>query len=139
MDKVLLIICGSFYALLSVFSIVTGLMYASGKKKLNPLELSDKFMSRYEDPDKLKKFTVKMGWVTFVVGIVQGITAFSMIRIYFPVCFWIALGFTMFSICSVAFKLKGKINCKKQVETSSFRQFISSTFRQLKTSTFISA
>ena len=30
-------------------------------------------------------------------------------------------------------------SCKKQVETSSFRQFISSTFRQLKTSTFISA
>ena len=110
MDKVLLIICGSFYALLCVFSIVTGLMYASGKKKLNPLELSDKFMSRYEDPDKLKKFTVKMGWVTFVVGIVQGITAFSMICIYYPVCFWIALGFTIFSICSVAFKLKGKIN-----------------------------
>ncbi len=110
MDKVLLIICGSFYALLCVFSIVTGLMYASGKKKLNPLELSDKFMSRYEDPDKLKKFTVKMGWVTFVVGIVQGITAFSLILIYYPVCFWIALGFTIFSICSVAFKLKGKIN-----------------------------
>ena len=29
--------------------------------------------------------------------------------------------------------------CKKQVETSSFRQFISSSFRQLKTSSFISA
>lgn len=29
--------------------------------------------------------------------------------------------------------------CKKQVKSSSFRQFISSTFRQLKTSTFISA
>ena len=110
MDKVLLTICGLFYALLCVFSIVTGLMYASGKKKLNPLELSDKFMSRYDDPDKLKKFTVKMGWVTFIVGIVQGITAFSMILIYYPVCFWIALGFTIFSICSVAFKLKGKIN-----------------------------
>ena len=69
MDNVLLTICESFYALLCVFSIITGLIYASGKKKLNPLELSDKFMSRYEDPDKLKKFTVKMGWVTFFVGI----------------------------------------------------------------------
>ena len=29
--------------------------------------------------------------------------------------------------------------CKKQVKSSSFRQFISSSFRQLKTSTFISA
>ena len=43
---VLLLLCGIFYAVLCVFSIVTGLMYAGGKKKLNPLELSDKFMSR---------------------------------------------------------------------------------------------
>ena len=50
----LLLLCGIFYAVLCVFSIVTGLMYASGKKKLNPLELSEKFMSRYTDSDKLK-------------------------------------------------------------------------------------
>ena len=56
---VMLLLCGIFYAVLCVFSIVTGLMYASGKKKLNPLELSDKFMSRYTDPDKLKQFTIK--------------------------------------------------------------------------------
>ena len=49
----LLLLCGIFYAVLCVFSIVTGLMYASGKKKLNPLELSDKFMSRYTDSDRL--------------------------------------------------------------------------------------
>ena len=71
----LLFLCGIFYAVLCVFSIVTGLMYASGKKKLNPLELSDKFMSRYTDPDRLMRFTIKMGWVTFLVGIVQGITS----------------------------------------------------------------
>ena len=59
----LLLLCGIFYAVLCVFSIVTGLMYASGKKKLNPLELSEKFMSRYTDSDKLKRFTIKMGWV----------------------------------------------------------------------------
>ena len=52
MDKVLLIICGSFYALLCVFSIVTGLLYAGGKKELNPLELSDRFLARYADPEK---------------------------------------------------------------------------------------
>ena len=110
MDKVLLTICGFFYALLCVFSIVTGLMYASGKKKLNPLELSDKFMSRYTDPDRLMRFTIKMGWVTFLVGIVQGITSFAILHRHNAVLYWIALAFTLFSIASVAWKLKGKIN-----------------------------
>ena len=103
-------ICGAFYALLCIFSIVTGLMYASGKKAMNPLELSDKFMSRYSDPEKLKRFTIKMGWVTFAVGIVQGVTAYACFAHNSPVMYWIALGFTLFSIASVAFKLKGKIN-----------------------------
>ena len=48
--------------------------------------------------------------VTFVVGIVQGITAFSIFRADGMLCYLIAVGFTVFSICSVAFKLKGKIN-----------------------------
>jgi hypothetical protein len=51
-----------------------------------------------------------MGWVTFVVGIVQGITAFSIFRAGSAVLYGIAVGFTVFSICSVAFKLRGKIN-----------------------------
>ena len=107
---VLLMLCGIFYAVLCVFSIVTGLMYAGGKKKLNPLELSDKFMSRYTDPDRLKRFTIKMGWVTFLVGIVQGITSFAILHRHSAVFYWIALGFTLFSIASVTWKLKGKIN-----------------------------
>ena len=106
----LLLLCGIFYAVLCVFSIVTGLMYAGGKKKLNPLELSDKFMSRYTDSDRLMRFTIKMGWVTFLVGIVQGITSFAILHRHNAVFFWIALGFTLFSIASVAWKLKGKIN-----------------------------
>ena len=106
----LLLLCGIFYAVLCVFSIVTGLMYASGKKKLNPLELSDKFMSRYTDSDRLKRFTIKMGWVTFLVGIVQGITSFAILHRHNAVLYWIALAFTLFSIASVAWKLKGKIN-----------------------------
>ena len=72
-----LTLCGLFYALLCVFSIVTGLIYVSGKRKLNPLELSDRFMARLSDPEKLRRFTVKMGWVTFAVGIVQGFTAYA--------------------------------------------------------------
>ena len=106
----LLLLCGIFYAVLCVFSIVTGLMYASGKKKLNPLELSEKFMSRYTDSDKLKRFTIKMGWVTFLVGIVQGITSFAILHRHNAVLHWTALAFTLFSIASVAWKLKGKIN-----------------------------
>jgi hypothetical protein len=85
-------------------------MYASGKKKLNPLELSDKFMSRYTDSDRLMRFTIKMGWVTFLVGIVQGITSFAILHRHNAVLYWIALAFTLFSIASVAWKLKGKIN-----------------------------
>jgi len=110
MINVLRIVCGAFYTLLCVFSIVTGLMYSSGKRKMNPLELSDKFMSKYDTPEKLKRFTIMMGWVTFAVGIVQGITAFALIKAGKPIYYWIALGFTLFSIASVAFKLKGKIN-----------------------------
>ena len=106
----LLLLCGIFYAVLCVFSIVTGLMYASGKKKLNPLDLSDKFMSRYTDSDRLMRFTIKMGWVTFLVGIVQGITSFAILHRHNAVLYWIALAFTLFSIASVVWKLKGKIN-----------------------------
>ena len=110
MIDALLLLCGIFYAVLCVFSIVTGLMYASGKKKLNPLELSDKFMSRYTDSDRLMRFTIKMGWVTFLVGIVQGITSFAILHRHNAVLYWIALAFTLFSIASVVWKLKGKIN-----------------------------
>ncbi len=107
---VLLILSGAFYALLCVFSIVTGLIYMSGKKELNPLELSDKFMEKLSDPARRSAFAKKMGAVTFVVGIVQGITAYALLQGGRPAWYWIALGFTLFSICSVVFKLKGKIN-----------------------------
>ena len=110
MTRILLLLCGVFYAVLCVFSIVTGLIYASGKRKLNPLELSEKFMDRLSDLEKRRKFTVKMGWVTFAVGIVQGITAFAIFRRGSALLYAIALGFTLFSIASVSVKLKGKIN-----------------------------
>ncbi len=110
MISILLLFCGIFYAVLCVFSIVTGLIYASGRKELNPLELSDRFMSRYSDPEKLRRFTMKMGWVTFFVGIVQGITSFAILVGKNTVYYGVALGFTLFSIASVAMKLKGKIH-----------------------------
>jgi hypothetical protein len=82
----------------------------NGKRELNPLELSDKFMEKLSDPERLLKFTKKMGLVTFIVGIVQGITAFCIFKGGNPLLWWFAMGFTVFSIASVAFKLKGKIN-----------------------------
>ena len=105
-----LILSAVFYAVLCVFSIVTGLIYMSGKRELNPLELSDSFVERLSDPAKRKAFTVKMGFVTFVVGIVQGITSFAIARAGSPLNYGIALGFTLFSLASVSFKLKGKIS-----------------------------
>ena len=110
MKNLPLFLSGAFYGLLCVFSIVTGLIYMSGKKKLNSLELPDSFVEKLEDEDKLKSFTVRMGFVTFVVGIVQGITVYAILRQGSALFYWIALGFTLFSIASVAFKLKGKIN-----------------------------
>ena len=106
----ILYLCAAFYGLLCVFSIVTGLIYASGKRKLNPLELSDRFVEKLDDDRKLQAFTRKMGWVTFLVGIVQGITSFAIASTRGMWGYGVALGFTVFSICSVLFKLKGKIN-----------------------------
>ncbi len=65
-----------FYSVLCVFSIVTGILYATGKRKLNTIELSDSFVSKIKDENKFAK---KMGIVTIIVGIFQGITATSLI------------------------------------------------------------
>ena len=109
-DNMLVILCGVFYSVLFIFSIVTGLIYMSGKRELNPLELSDKFVKKLDTDDKLNKFTVKMGFVTFVVGLVQGLSAFAIFRGHNIVLYYIVVGFTIFSILSVLFKLKSKIN-----------------------------
>lgn len=104
------ILSGIFYGVLCVFSIVTGIIYMSGKRKLNPLELPDKFVKKLENENLVKRFTFDAGLLTFVVGIVQGITSYSLLVRNSMVNYYIALGFTIFSIGSVAFKLKGKIN-----------------------------
>ncbi len=104
------IISGIFYGVLCIFSIVTGLIYMSGRRKLNPLELPDGFVARLEKENRLKSFTVRMGFVTFVVGLIQGLTSYAFLKAGSAVLYWLALGFTLFSIASVAFKLKGKIN-----------------------------
>ena len=45
MSNLPLILCGAFYAVLCVFSIVTGIIYMSGKRELNPMELSEKMVT----------------------------------------------------------------------------------------------
>lgn len=110
MIKILITISGVFYGVLCIFSIVTGIIYMSGKRELNPLELPDKFVKKLEDNNQTKRFTFDAGLLTFVVGIVQGITSYSLFVRNSMFNYYFALGFTIFSICSVAFKLKGKIN-----------------------------
>ena len=110
MNSIPLVLCGAFYSLLCVFSIVTGVLYFFKKRELNPLELPDKFVKKLDTAEKRQAFAKKMGLVTFVVGIVQGITAYCAALGSSPLHYWIALGFTIFSIGSVSVKLKGKIN-----------------------------
>lgn len=108
-NNIPMILCGIFYAVLCIFSIVTGIMYARGKRELNPLELSERFVAKM-DEEELAAFARKMGWVTFVVGIVQGVTSFAILKGKSIVLYIIAIGFTLFSIASVIFKLKGRIS-----------------------------
>ena len=105
-----LLLCAVFYATLCIFSIVTGLLYLTGRRELNPLELSDSFVGRLREKGRLGLFARFMGGVTFVVGIVQGLTSYAILRGGSAGLYWLALGFTLFSIASVGFKLKGKIN-----------------------------
>jgi hypothetical protein len=88
-----LLLCGLFYALLCVFSLVTGVIYLTGRRELNPLELSDSFVQRLSSENKLQSFARFMGFVTFVVGIVQGITAYALIRRGSTTLYWIPASF----------------------------------------------
>ena len=105
MIRFLLAVSGLFYAVLCVFSIVTGLLYATGRRKLNPIELSDIIMDRLDDPHKRAVFTRRMGWVTVVIGIIQGMTAWCFFSHRGGFAYGIAFGFTIFSIASVSAKL----------------------------------
>lgn len=108
--SILIMLCGIFYAVLCIFSIVTGILYISGKRKLNPIELSDNMVKKLSTPNKKKKFSKTMWYVTFFVWILQGITAYALLYSTSEILYYFAIWFTIFSIWSVAFKLKWKIN-----------------------------
>lgn len=55
--SILIILCGIFYAVLCIFSIVTGILYISGKRELNPVELSDNIVKKLSTEKKKKKFS----------------------------------------------------------------------------------
>ena len=75
----------------------------TGKRKLNTLELSDSFVKKIKDKNK---FARKLGVVTIIVGIAQGLSAIGIYKLNFLLYF--ALGFTIFSFISVFIKLWNK-------------------------------
>ena len=105
-----LILSGVFYCGLCIFSLVVGLIHMTGDRKLDTRELSEKTLKKLSDPEKMKAFARKMGWVTFIVGIVQGVTGYCILRGGSPVCYWIPFAFDAFSIFSAGMKLKSKID-----------------------------
>ena len=105
-----LVACGLFYALLCVFSVVTGALYLSGRRKLNPVELSDRLVNRLSSTGRLERFARFMGAVTIVVGLVQGASSWAILSAGGQGGYALALGFTLFSLCSVLFKLRGKLS-----------------------------
>ena len=106
---ILIIFSAIFYSILCVFSIVTGYLYMTGRRELNPVELSDSFMKKIKDK---KKFARKMGLVTFIVGLFQGITAIfillAIINNRLIILYDIAMIFNVFSFFSVFIKLWNK-------------------------------
>ena len=58
--SILIMLCGIFYAVLCIFSIVTGILYISGKRELNPIELSDNMVKKLSTTNKKKKFSKTM-------------------------------------------------------------------------------
>lgn len=103
-------LCGAFYSILCIFSLITGLLYATGKRKLNPIELSKEFVKKLDEKNQREKFAKIMGWVTIFVGIIQGLTALAIFKGYNPFLNLFSISFTVFSIVSVIFKLFQKKN-----------------------------
>ena len=120
----LLNICAVFYAVLCVYSIVTGLMYALGDRELSTIELSDALVEKLSDSDSLNSFAKIMGWVTFGVGIIQGLSSFALFKKGRKLYYYLPLGFTIFSLCSAAYKLIGKFSVFASVKAVCYTAII---------------
>jgi hypothetical protein len=72
--------------------------------------LSERMVKKLSTKEKKKKFWIAMWYVTFFVWIVQGITAYALLFSTNIILYYFAVWFTVFSVCSVVFKLKWKIN-----------------------------
>ena len=85
-------------------------MYLRAGNVVNPLELPRSMVERMDDPDYMAKVSRFFGWLTFSVGIVQGMTSYSLIVGRRKWNYWLALGFTIFSILSAGTKLVTTFN-----------------------------
>jgi hypothetical protein len=54
--SICVILCGVFYAVLCVFSVITGILYFTGNRELNPIELSERMVKKLSTKEKKKKF-----------------------------------------------------------------------------------
>jgi uncharacterized membrane protein HdeD (DUF308 family) len=72
--------------------------------------LSERMVKKLSTKEKKKKFWIAMWYVTFLVWIVQGITAYALLFSTNIILYYFAVWFTVFSVCSVVLKLKWKIN-----------------------------
>ena len=103
--EILVLCCGIFYSVLCIYSIVTGLLYLRKGNVVNPLELPKSMAARMDDAGYMRRASVFFGWLTVVVGLVQGLSAYCLFFGSFPWQYGVALGFTIFSILSAGTKL----------------------------------
>lgn len=102
---ILVLCCGIFYSVLCIYSIVTGLLYLRKGNVVNPLELPKSMAARMDDAGYMRRVSVFFGWLTVVVGLVQGLSACCLFFGSCPWQYWVVFGFTIFSMLSAGTKL----------------------------------
>jgi len=104
-------LCGIFYGALCIFSLVMGI-YTMCCTELNMIEMSQEAVQ--ELCDKLntneQMLCVYFGLLTFIVGVVQGISSYGIWKGNSNGLYWFAVGFTVFSLLSCSSKLFMSVN-----------------------------
>lgn len=106
----LLFIVGIFYSCLCVFSIVVGLMYIAELLEMKDVEIPESFMNVLSDKNAVGIFSIIMGFVTFTVGLTQGLSAYCCFLGKKPVNYFLVLGFTILYIISAAGKIFSSVS-----------------------------